>query len=438
MNNQLLYDTEDAGGIPYQQTEKYEYLDYFCTEGLTDTAAYKTIRFTMRQENLLIHWRNAYLEIGGMLCKEDGTGYAQDAKIALIHNAIPHMFKNGKLSIGNSIVENINELGYVSSLMHYVLLARSKSDCDGLDFMWAADKSVTNDETNSGFKKRQNYVIKSPASHGTFKLRIPLHLLFGFFENFVALRGYPVTMELVRASDSCCIVRSNPAVKGKLKINRMVLNAPIVDPSTVMTLHALKGLKDPKPYLFSFRRRSGMMVPISPKQHSFSIVLSTSSMVERPQVVFFGFQKDMDETQLKNPALFWHSNLETSTISVNNVSFPANPIPANWAENDYGFYYLMQMHARENYLQHPSTFSEGNMINPGNMKSLYPIFVIDISKQDFTIGAKTVTTKLNLRFKEETDDNLILHIAYYSERTLELFTNGERLNIKEHTDSYTS
>ena len=73
----------------------YQY-DRFTTTGLTDGGAYKTICFNIQQDNLLLHWVNYYLELHGQVFKKaDSTADADNAQIALIHNAIPHMFANG-------------------------------------------------------------------------------------------------------------------------------------------------------------------------------------------------------------------------------------------------------------------------------------------------------------------------------------------------------
>ena len=63
MNNPAIYAIDDAGGIPYPETEKYQFEQWYTTVGLTDGTAYKTIRFNIRQENLLLHWRYSYLEL---------------------------------------------------------------------------------------------------------------------------------------------------------------------------------------------------------------------------------------------------------------------------------------------------------------------------------------------------------------------------------------
>ena len=201
-----MYDLERAGGVAYPETEKYDYNKWFTTMGMTDGAAYKAIRFDVRQDNLLLHWRNSYLELRGQVVKkEDGSAYGDADLITLIHNAVPHMFSNVKLSIGSTTVENVDHPGHVSSLIYNVLYDRSKGKCDGLQFLWFPDTAGgpdgTDEEKNKGFAVRRKYVMTQPATNGKFKLRIPLHMFFGFMENFVALRGYPVELEFIRGAD---------------------------------------------------------------------------------------------------------------------------------------------------------------------------------------------------------------------------------------------
>ena len=242
MNNPAIYSLEDASGIPYPQTESYQFDRWYTTVGLTDASAYKTIRFSMRQENLLLHWRYSYLEIHGQLVKKaDGQPYAADSKIALIFNAIPHLFSNVKLTIGTRTVESVNEVGHVSSLMHYVLFPRSKGKCNGLQFCWVPDTDNTTAETNKGFEIRRKYIIDLPHTKGTFKFRIPMMMFFGFFENFIALKGYPVEIELVRGDDYPAILRDNTAAEGKLIFKDLILNVPVVEPSKSITLDSLRG-----------------------------------------------------------------------------------------------------------------------------------------------------------------------------------------------------
>ena len=71
MNNSSMYEIEHAGGIPYPETDRYYYESWFPTSGLTDGGEYKTIRFNVRQDNLLLHWTNSYIELKGKLVKKE-------------------------------------------------------------------------------------------------------------------------------------------------------------------------------------------------------------------------------------------------------------------------------------------------------------------------------------------------------------------------------
>ena len=164
----------------------------------------------------------------------------------------------------------------------------------------------------------------------------------------------------------------------------------------------------------------------------------TTTMVERPQVVWIAFQKDMTTDQKTNNAIYWHGNVQQMTMEVNNVQFPISPVPADFEENDLGMFYTMSQQVRENYLQISDAYTEGNMLNPASFRDLFPVYVLDVSKQNFTVGAKSVSTKLNIRFQKATPPNMTVHIAWYSDRTLELATDGSCLNIKENVDSFIS
>ena len=93
-------------------------------------------------------------------------------------------------------------------------------------------------------------------------------MFFGFMENFVALKGYPIEIELVRGSDAPALFRNsagaNAAAEGKLKFSEITLNVPVVEPSTAMAVKSLQSLQDPYPYLFLFRQSHGMFAPVPP------------------------------------------------------------------------------------------------------------------------------------------------------------------------------
>ena len=267
MNNPDLFDRTLAGGSPYPHTEKYEYNDWYCTTGLTDTSEYRTIRFNVQASNLLLHWTNSYLQMTGRLVPKvdpDKSPYTHESALTFIHNGACHLFDSVKLSIGSTCVENVNVPGHCSSLIFNVLLPRSKAKNDGLTFLWFPDTDDTaSAQTNFGFGARQKYILAAPAMAGRFVIRLPMYMLFGSVENFYALRGYSVEVELNRGPDHCSLFRDDAGAElGEISFDDFKLNIPVIEPSNAELLNNLKSLKDPTPYLYSFRQRKAMFAPV--------------------------------------------------------------------------------------------------------------------------------------------------------------------------------
>ena len=53
-----------------------------------------------------------------------------------------------------------------------------------------------------------------------------------------------------------------------------------------------------------------------------------------------------------------------------------------------------------------------------------------------TLGSNSVTCDLHLHFKEATTANHGVYIAWFNDRTLELFTDGKPINIRKDIDNY--
>ena len=76
------------------------------------------------------------------------------------------------------------------------------------------------------------------------------------------------------------------------------------------------------------------------------------------------------------------------------------------------------------------------MITPVNFKYLYTIYCFDVSKQDMTLGSNNITCDLHIHFKAATGPNLRVYIAWFNDRTLEMFSDGKPINIRKDIDNY--
>ena len=125
-------------------------------------------------------------------------------------------------------------------------------------------------------------------------------------------------------------------------------------------------------------------------------------------------------------------------IQMNNTQFPPNIVKADWTQNNSGFFYEAQQHVRANYLQYPARYTEGNMLDPVKFRNLYTIYCFDVSKQEMALGSNSITCSLHVTFKTQTPDNLRVYIAWFNDRTLELFTDGSPINIRREIDNYST
>ena len=76
------------------------------------------------------------------------------------------------------------------------------------------------------------------------------------------------------------------------------------------------------------------------------------------------------------------------------------------------------------------------MLDPIKFRGLYTIYCFDVSKQEMTLGSNNITCSLHVFFKSQTAENLRVYIAWFNDRTLELFTDGSPINIRREIDNY--
>ena len=216
----------------------------------------------------------------------------------------------------------------------------------------------------------------------------------------------------------------------------MALNIPVITPSNAVNLKILQGIQHPKPYNFSFRCRNGLMVRVPNACTSYQLSITTDSFAERPQMIFVGFQTTNLKDQKFNYATYSNQDIETMVIRMNNCQIPSKPISAKFKENDNGFWFEDMLHLRANYLQFSGIYTENTFLNPDLFRSLYTVFCFDVSKQHDLVSSRTVSCELHATFRTGVLDNTNVYVAWYFDRNLELYTNGEAINVKSHNDSH--
>ena len=429
MNNELIFRKELANPPDFTDVASYQYQTIYPINGLSDFNQYKSVRFNLLQQNLLLHLRNGYLEISGQILKvKDSAKFTDEDKISLCHNAACFMFSEASLAISGQIVENVSFLGHASTMLHSALFSER---ADGLSYSWVPDYDKA-DTTSKGFVTRQNWFIKEPMQaddKGKFILKLPLSLIFGFCERFQVFTGYGLEICLIRSPDYECLLKANDADEGKLKISSICLNIPIVKPSDEIKMELLTEVRNKRNYEWSFRKRSALMqsVPNGLTEHQLSIC--NTSFEERPLFVLIGFQDSKTSDEKFNHAVFVPEDLQSLTVKQNSVQYPRVIREANFTRNDLGPWYESFVNFRAQYLQISGQYNPTSEVTPGMFKKLNAVFIVDCSKSE-SVVARSVQTEVQMKFRTPTPKRLRVYILYISERTVNLTSTGDSISLQ--------
>ena len=117
-----------------------------------------------------------------------------------------------------------------------------------------------------------------------------------------------------------------------------------------------------------------------PQSTSFTWRLSVKFSPEKPRFIIIGFQTDKDANQVQNPLLFDHANLTNAYVMLDSNRYPMVDYNASFQKHKFAKLYGNAASFRSKFYNMDELVSNPN-IKPLDYKSLYPIFVFDVSKQ---------------------------------------------------------
>ena len=146
----------------------------------------------MAQTSLMLHWRWAYLTIKGKIRINPDAAAERDVldadKIALIHDFVPFLFINCKLSIGNRLVEDVSHPGYVSTVLFTLPHDRNHPKSSGLDYFFVPNGANVADSTTIKGRETCRVWLTKATTKGEFTVKFPLYMIFGAFDILRAFR----------------------------------------------------------------------------------------------------------------------------------------------------------------------------------------------------------------------------------------------------------
>ena len=412
--------------------DRYEDIEYEPVAGTNLNNSGQDIRLYIETQDIFTHPSKSYLMIKGKLTKSaDDTRYGDTDRITLTNNGLMHLFKRIRYDLSGQEIENLVHPGQATTMLGLLKYPDDFSKSNGLSQLWYKDTTdaavMAGDNTNVGFKIRQDYIIKKPNPKGTFSFRIPLKDIFGFCEDYdKVVYGLKHTLTLTRNSDNDAIFRA-VAAEGQITLSKISWFMPHVMPADKdkMELYKIIERKEKIPVGYKMIQCDSASVP---QATSFSWRLSVKSSPEVPRYIIVGFQNAKSNDQLKNPSLFDHVKVRNIYAMLNSMRFPTADYNISFTELDFSRVYGDAAEFRTKFYNMDDLGSNPN-ITPSDYKDLYPLFLFDVSKQSEKLKYSTTDIQIKMEFEEPVPANTVAYAVIISDRLINFQSDGNKFSV---------
>ena len=406
------------------------------------------ISVTINNQDIYTLPSKSYISIRGQVRRAgNNNAYAADNEITLINNAMMYLFTGIKYELGATTIETINWPGQVTSMLGYLSYPDDFSTSSGLSSCWSKDTSdnansvkyvasvaapaagytpAENPNYNQGFAARKGYLFSSDPL-GCFEFHVPLTHIFGFAEYKKVIYGLKHTLTLTRGSDNQALYRNAGAVDGRIDITSISWYMPQIQ-MTPEYLTGMRNLIEQKVTIpLGFRARSCEQTTLA-QTFNPTWRLSVTGGVEKPRWIIIGFQTSRIDTQLQNPAVFDHLSLKNAYVTLNSERYPMSDIITNFDKNEYIKLYSMFDDFKKEYYGIDSLVG-GTQVNVAAYKSLYPIIVFDVRKQNEKLKTGVTDIQVRFEFGAAVPVNTTAYAVLISDRFYKLSSDGKNMSV---------
>ena len=382
----ILQITED---IPVDDSiYDYEYKEYNAIAGTNYNRG--SIVITIEAQDIYTHPAESFLIIDGQLRKNDDTVYADADTVTLINNGIMYLFSDIRYHIASHEIEVLQNPGQATTMLGMLKYPDDFNKSQGLNQLWLPDTALANDNDNAiadktdniGFKKRHSHIIIKPDPKGTFSFKIPLKHFLGFCEDYKKiLYGMQQRLTLTHTGNLFDpIFRTAGTDVGKVHIENIRWFMPHVIPSDAYRLQLDKVIEKKEKIPVGYRMLQCDSTQVPEGINTFTWRLGVKSSPDIPRFIIIGFQTGKNNLQTANPAIFDHLYLRNIYVTLNAKRYPDTDYNNDFNKNQYSRIYGDTALFRKKFFNMDELISNCG-INTAEFKTLYPLYLFDVSKQ---------------------------------------------------------
>ena len=408
--------------------DRYEEIEYEPVVGTGLNNPGGDIRLIIETQDIFTHPSESFLFIEGRLLKDNNNPYGDDNLISLTNNGMMHLFKNIRYELSGQEIENIMNVGQATTMLGLLKYPDDFSKSKGLNQLWYKDTTTAASEANTGFKIRRDYIIKDSNPKGTFSFRIPLKHIFGFCEDYdKVVYGLKHTLTLTRNNDIDIIFRAAAVDAGKVVLSKISWFMPHVTPADKdkMELYKIIERKEKLPVGYRMIQCDTASIP---RATSFSWRLSVKSSPEVPRFIIVGFQTNKSNSQEANPSLFDNVAVSNIYVMLNSMRYPTTDYNITFVGQKFSRAYGDAAEFRSKFFNMNELISNPN-ITPSDYKSLYPLFLFDVSKQSEKLKYSTTDIQIKMHFSNEVPVGTQAYAVTISDRLIDFQSDGNKMHV---------
>ena len=436
----ILQITED---IPVDDSiYEYEYKEYNPIVG-TDLNR-GSIVLTIESQDIYTHPAESFLVIEGQLAAPvapplAGVGpYADADVVTLINNGMMYLFSDVRYHLASHEIEVLQNPGHATTMLGLLKYPDDFTKSQGLNQLWLPDTNTNNNNVankvdNLGYKKRNEYIIQKSDPKGTFSFKIPLKHFLGFCEDYKKiLYGMQQRLTLTRTNDDNAIFRTAATDVGVVRLDKIRWFMPHVIPSDAYRLQLDKIIEKKEKIPVGYRMLQCDTSQVPTNQKSFTWRLGVKSSPDIPRFIIVGFQSGKNNNQEQNPAIFDHLYVRNIYVTLNAKRYPDTDYDNDFNKNQYSRIYGDASSFRKKFFNMDELVSNSG-INPLDYKSLFPLYVFDVTKQ----SEKLKTSVSDIHIKAFFDnapagainppDNTMAYAVIISDRLFHFVSDGSKI-----------
>ena len=431
----ILQITED---IPVDDSiYEYEYKEYNPIVGTNLNRG--SIVLTIESQDIYTHPAESFLVIEGELRRRDRAVdgavqyYANDAVVTLINNAMMYLFSDVRFHLASHEIEVLQNPGHATTILGLLKYPDDFNKSFGMNQLWVKDENTGAAEIradqatyNNGFKIRRDYIITSPNTNGKFSFKIPLKHFLGFCEDYKKiLYGMQQKLTLTRTNDNNAIFRTG-ADEGEVYLERIRWFMPHVIPSDAYRLQLDKIIEKKEKIPVGYRMLQCDSSQVPATSTNFTWRLGVKSSPDIPRFIIVGFQTDKNNSQAFNPAIFDNLNVRNIYVTLNAKRYPDTDYDNDFTENHFSRLYGDAALFRKKFYNMDELVSNCG-INPQEYKTIYPLFVFDVTKQSEKLKTSVSDIHIKASFGNNPGNNTMAYAVIISDRLFHFVSDGSKV-----------